>query len=100
MRYIGAVAIAVCLAAVGPSPAFGQIEASFLSIAPVSASYQLVSSQRVTRSQFYYTYKAVLVNTGPALPAVTATATSVAPYVTIVAGQGSLHFSPVPAKSQ
>ncbi len=100
MKYVCATAIALCLSALAPSPVFGQIEASYLSIPPTQTSYLLVSSQRVTRSQFYYTYQAVLVNTGPALPAVTATATSLVPNVSLVPGQGSIHFSPVPANSQ
>ncbi len=108
MRYVYAVACALVLSTLGSPPIFGQTSpisgpgtgASHLSIPPSSSSYLLVSSQRVTRTQFYYTYQAVLVNNGPALPAVTATATSLASYLSIVAGQGTLHFSPVPANSQ
>jgi len=100
MRYIRAAAIALFLSALGPSPIFGQIAASYLSIPTTASSYLLVSSQRVARTQSYYTYQAILVNSGPALPAVTATASSLTPNVSIVAGQGTLHFSPVPANSQ
>ena len=42
-------------------------------------------------------YTAVLNNTGGALPGVTATLTSLASNVTIVPGQGTLEFSPVPS---
>ncbi len=100
MRYVCAAAIALSLSALGPSPMLGQTAASYLSIPATYSSYVLVSSQRVTRAQFYYTYQAILINAGPALPAVTATAASSDPNVTIVAGQGTLHFSPVPANSQ
>lgn len=107
MRYVYTAAISVALAALGAVPVFGQGSAANpislaanLSIPPTSSSYRLVSQQRVTRSQFYYTYQAILTNTGPAIPAVTATATSLLPGLTVVAGQGTLHFSPVPANSQ
>lgn len=95
MRFIYTAAIAIALSALGPSPMFGQ--ASNLSIPPTGSSYPLVSQTFVTRTQSYYTYQAILVNTGPALTSVTATATSLSPNVMVVAGQGTLHFSPVPA---
>ena len=98
MKYIYTAAIAITLSALGPSPVFGQ--ASNLSIPPTSSSYLLVSQTFVTRTQSYYTYQAILVNAGPALTSVTATATSLSPNITVVAGQGTLHFSPVPANGQ
>lgn len=77
----------------------------FLSISPFLASaagpsianYQLVTTQRVTPTTSYYTYKAALVNgTGSALPASTATLTSLNPSsFTVVAGQGTLQFPAV-----
>src|SRR5215472_18080 len=92
MRYTHFAVLASCLLA---APAFGQ-----LLIPSVSSSYQLVSTTVVTRSQAYYTLRATLTNNGPALSSVTATATSLVPSATLVAGQGSLHFSPVPANGQ
>jgi hypothetical protein len=63
-------------------------------------NYQFVSEQRWSRTQSYVTYRADLVNTGPARDAVTATVSSSSPAVQIVPGQTNLHFSPVPANSQ
>jgi hypothetical protein len=57
----------------------------------------LVNQTFVTRSQSYYTFQAIVVNSGPPLASVTATATSLSPNVTVVAGQGTLYFSPVPS---
>ena len=98
MKYIYTAAIAIALSAPGPAPLMGQV--SNLSIPPTRSSYLLVSQTFVTRTQSYYTYQAVLVNAGPALTSVIATATSLSPNVTVVAGQGTLHFSPVPANGQ
>ena len=64
-----------------------------------STSYLLVSQTFVTRSQSYYTYQAIVVNNGPALASATATATSLSPNITVVAGQGTLQFAPVPANT-
>lgn len=97
MRYLHTVAIAIALWAPGPSIMFGQ--SSGLSIAPSPTSYLLVSQTFVTRSQSYYTYQAVVVNNGPALASATATATSQSPNITVVAGQGTLQFAPVPANT-
>jgi hypothetical protein len=66
-----------------------------LSVAPTG--YVQVGTQRIDRYNFSYTYTAVLNNTGGALPGVTATLTSLAANVTVVPGQGTLEFSPVPA---
>ncbi len=76
---------------------FGQ--GSGLSISPTGAGYQLVNQTFVSRSQSYYTYQAILVNNGVAVPSVTATVTSLSPAIGVVAGQGTVHFSPVPAHS-
>jgi hypothetical protein len=98
MRYTSTAAIVIALAALSLSPASGQV--SGLSIPPTGSSYLLANQTFVTRSQSYYTYQAILVNTGAALASVTATATSLSPNVTVVAGQGTLHFSSVPANGQ
>src|SRR5947209_3623711 len=91
MRYLfSAVALAIAVSVVAPSLVFGGI--SDLSV----TNLQLVTETRVSRTTFYVTYLADLVNAGPALPAATATVTSVSPYVQVISGQRTLHFSPVP----
>jgi trimeric autotransporter adhesin len=87
--------IVAALSVLVPSIALAQTPPS-LSI----TNYQLVSEQRISRTESYVTYKADLVNTGPARTAVTATATGTVPSAQVVAGQGNLHFAPVPANSQ
>ena len=98
MRYPYTAAAAIALSVLGSSPVSGQV--SNLSIPPTASSYLLVSQTFVTRTQSYYTYQAILVNTGPTLASVTAVATSLSPNVRVVAGQGTLHFSSVPANGQ
>ncbi|HTA43187.1 MAG TPA: putative Ig domain-containing protein [Bryobacteraceae bacterium] len=91
-RSIHTALIAFALGALGQLSAFAQ---------PLSiTSYTQVSQTRgATRSQLYLTYEAVLSNTGPALPSVNATVTSLAGNVMVVAGQNTLFFAPVPANS-
>src|SRR5579872_5303047 len=96
MRYVySAAALAATLLTLTSRASFGQGGASNLSIVP--SGYSEVSEQRVDRTHWYVTLTAVLQNTGPALSGVTATITSLASNVQVVAGQGTLHFSPVPA---
>src|SRR5512140_3612813 len=58
-------------------------------------NYQLVSRFGTTA-----VYRADLVNTGPALNAVSATAASLSPFsVRVINGQDTLTFQPVPANS-
>lgn len=90
--------MAIALFAPGQLPLFGQL--SGLSIPATASSYQLVTQVFVTRAQSYYTYQAILTNTGAAVGSVTATATSLSPDVSVVAGQNTLHFPPVPANGQ
>jgi hypothetical protein len=97
MRFLYTVAVAFALWAPGPSIMFGQ--SSGLSIAASPGSYVLVSQTFVTRSQSYYTYQAILVNNGPTLAGATATATSLSPNITVVPGQGTLQFAPVPSNT-
>src|ERR1700704_2916844 len=78
------------------SLAFGQGGVSDLSI----TNYQIVSEQRATLTQSYFTYRADIVNAGRGRDALTATVTSKVPSVQVVSGQGSLRFAPVPANSQ
>ena len=94
MRYVYATAaFAFALTMLAPSVALGQSAGAGLSI----ANYQLISQERDIGTIWFVTYKANLVNTGPALNAVTATVTSSDPSVQTVPGQDVLHFSPVPA---
>ena len=97
MRYLYTAAIAIALWAPGQSIMFGQ--SSGLSIAANPTSYLLASQTFITRSQSYFTYQAIVVNNGPPVASATATATSLSPNVTIVAGQGSLQFGAVPTNT-
>ena len=97
MRHIHTLAIVIALWAAAPSISFGQ--SSGLSIVASPTSYPLVSQTFVTRSQSYYTYQAIVVNNGPALASAAATATSLSPNITIVPGQGTLQFAPVPSNT-
>src|ERR1017187_4421518 len=95
MRYVySSAALAVLLTLISPS-ARGQGGTSNLSIA--ATGYMEVSEQRVDRMHWYVTSTATLSNTGQAFAGVTAAVTSLVPNIQIVAGQGTLHFSPVPA---
>jgi hypothetical protein len=60
-------------------------------------NYQLVSEQRYSLFQSYFTYRAELRNTGQARNALTAKLTGVAAGTTVVAGQDVLQFPAVPA---
>src|ERR1035438_1390578 len=63
-------------------------------------NYQLVRQQTIQGTP-NATYRADLVNTGTAPPAVTATVTSLNPSsFQVSAGQNMLQFAPVPANSQ
>src|SRR3954468_22053227 len=77
------------------APAALMAQAQTLSI----TNYQFVSEERFSRSQSYVTYRADLVNTGPARTAVTATVSTTTPNVSIVPGQTNLHFVSVLANS-
>jgi hypothetical protein len=94
MKCLQSVVVAIGLLTQGHAFLYGQ---SGLSITPASTSFPLVSQTFINRSESYFTYRAVLVNSGPAVASVVAVATSLSPYVTVVAGQGNLHFSQVPA---
>ena len=97
MRYVCSVAaIAVVLSLLGPSVVYAQGAPSDLSI----TNYQFVSDERLTRTQWYVTYRADLMNYGPARSGVTATVTSVAPSIVVVPGQGTVHFASVPANGR
>jgi hypothetical protein len=91
MRYVYSVAaIAVALILFVPPRLQAQIDPAKLTV----AQYALVNSTRYNRDQWYFTYTASLVNAGPVTPAITATVTSTATNIQVVAGQGTLHFPP------
>ena len=90
MGYASRLAV-LCLCAVVPG-VFGQT----LSI----TNYQFVSSQTITTSLAFVTYKADIVNKGNPIAAVLATATTLNPSsFTMAAGQDTLKFAPVPANT-
>src|SRR5436305_698336 len=88
-------AIAITLLLIGSSIAFGQGGGGGLTI----TNYQLLGEVRSTRTQWFVTYRADLVNAGAARGGVTATVTSMVPTVQVVPGQSLLHFISVPASS-
>src|SRR5262245_41397341 len=95
MRYLNPVArMLVALAALTPFAMF--CATSNLSV----IGYDTVSEIRVTRSQWAFTFKAKLQNTGPALSAVTGVVTSNSPTVQVAPGQGPVHFGAVAANGQ
>src|SRR5689334_24077200 len=82
-------------AILAPVLALGQTGGTDLSV----TNYRLVGETRSTRTDWFVSYRADLVNTGPARSAVTATVRSLVPSIQIVTGQNLLHFGPVPANS-
>jgi hypothetical protein len=93
MRYVcPVIEVALCLVC---SAAFGQAQG--LSI----ANYELVSELPATPPNLEVTYRASVVNTGAALPPLTATVTSLDPFsVRVVPGAGTLNFEAVPANGE
>ena len=90
MRYVSRLAV-LCLCAAVPG-VFGQT----LSI----TNYQLVSSQKITTSLAYVTYKADIINKGNPIGAVLATASTLDPAsFTVAAGEDTLKFAQVPANT-
>src|SRR5947207_12708065 len=70
-------------------------QASGLSV----TNYQFVSEERISRTESYVTYRADLINAGPARASVTASLTSLSTNVRVIPGQGNLVFGPVPTNS-
>jgi hypothetical protein len=93
MRYMRpAIEVGLCLICF---PAFGQVQD--LSI----AKYELVSEVPAAPPNIEVTYRASVVNTGAAMPSVTATVTSLDPFsVRVMPGAGTLNFAAVPAKGE
>lgn len=77
------------------APLPGQSAGADMSI----GNYRLVSQQRLSRTQWYLTFAADLVNTGPTRTAVTARLASLVNTVQPLPGQDVLHFGPVPAST-
>lgn len=92
MRYVYLAITIAALSGAFPPALHGQNGATL-----AITNYQFVSEQRVSQFISNVTYKADLVNTGPARDAVTASVTSRASNIQVVAGRGNLHFAPVPA---
>src|SRR5260370_24163539 len=63
-------------------------------------NYRVVSEQVLTATYSRITYRADLVNPGPALSQVTATMTSLDPFTRFSPGQDTLNFTAVPANAQ
>ncbi|MBS0174763.1 MAG: hypothetical protein JSR64_12065, partial [Nitrospira sp.] len=101
MRYVCPVAVAALLTS---SVIFGQNAGGILSVDSASSlsitNYQFVSEQKVTRTTSYVTYRADLLNSGPAVGPMTATVTSLVASVQAVTGQDSLKFGPAAANAQ
>src|SRR3954447_17745306 len=97
MRHASSVILAAAIVSsvFAPSGALAQSPPTGLSI----TNYQIVSEQRVSVTQSYYTLRADLVNSGPARNGITATATSKVASIQIQ-DLGNLHFAPIAANSQ
>jgi hypothetical protein len=63
-------------------------------------NYHVVNEQVLTASYSRITYRADLVNPGPALSQVTATVTTADPFTRVIPGQDTLNFTDVPANGQ
>jgi hypothetical protein len=63
------------------------------------ANFKLISEQRYSRTHSYLTYKADLVNGNAEHQSVTAVVSSKVPNISVVPGQKSLQFGPVPANA-
>ena len=96
MRFPSRLKLLIPLTLLAAPAGFSQINPANLTI----TGYQMISEQRVTRTQSYFSYRADVVNAGPSLPAITATVTSLTPSAVVVPGQGNLHFPAVPSKTE
>src|SRR5436305_12364008 len=96
MRHASSVilAAAIVFSVFAPSGALAQSPPTGLSI----NNYQIVSEQRVSVNQSYYTLRADLVNSGPSRNAITATPTSKVPSIE-VQDLAKLHLAPIRANT-
>lgn len=93
MQHERAIAIVFVFSALLPSGAFGQAAPLGLTV----GNYQLVSEQRVSRTESYFTYRADIFNAGAARGPITATVVSKTPSTKVAQGQGTLNFPSVAA---
>src|SRR5947208_15273862 len=70
-------------------------QASGLSV----TNYQFVSEERISRTESYVTYRADLINAGPARTCVPASLTSLWSHVRVIPAQRNLIFGPVSVHS-
>ena len=95
MRYVCALIATLIVSIVIPLRVAGQGPEG-LSI----GNYQFISEQRITRSESFVTYRADLVNLGPARGVLTATVSSKVVSTKVAAGAGTLQFGSVAANSE
>ena len=93
-RVCSTAAVAITLLFIGSSIALGQGGGAGLTI----TNYQLLGEVRSTRTEWFVTYRANLVNAGPARGGVTATVTSMVPEVQVVPGQVGPPLHPGPGQ--
>src|SRR3954452_12423757 len=97
MRHVyPAIVALLALTMFSPPKAVGQTGATGLSI----GNYLFINETRSTRTQWLGTYRAELLNTGPARPAMAATVSSLVPSVQVVPDQRTVQFAPVGANSR
>src|SRR5580704_12895340 len=101
MRWVSLATLAVAVSTLVPSSLLGQGNTQSVSLDSIDltklsiSGYQLLSEVPFSRSQSYFTYRASLTNTGPALPELTTTVTTTpSSGMTVVSGMGNLHFPP------
>ena len=100
MRYVSLAALAVAVSTLVPSALLGQIDVS--GCAAGSARFNETVDPGIPTSEHGPLYpdpiifhvQASLINTGPAIPAITATVTSLSAGAIVVSGMGNLHFPP------
>jgi hypothetical protein len=91
MRYKHSAAL-IAFSFLAPCAGFAQLSIT---------NYQVVSQQPITSTMAQVTFRADVVNSGPALGSVTATVSSLDPFtMRTLPGTVQLNFSPVPANSQ
>ena len=91
MRYKHSAAL-IAFSILAPCVGFAQLSIT---------NYQLVSQQAITPTMAQVTYRADVVNSGPALGSVTASVSSLDPFtMRTLPGTVQLNFAPVPANSQ
>ncbi|MDX2153758.1 MAG: PKD domain-containing protein [Bryobacteraceae bacterium] len=95
MRYVW-MSAALAVTAIAPWIAAGQTPEPTFSI----TNYKLFNSERISRTQWSFTYSADVINRGPMAPGLKATLQTKVAHIVPVAGQDKLLFGDVPAASQ